>query len=238
MNDVPEIREKATYGERAIRLNEVRENYRSFKEQVIQDFKLQSGDGRLVFLLNISNFARSATVFLDFLQRCGDNKTFGQQSLHLTELTNLEANIKNQAKFVKLAWVTLFQFQIENLFKILLKEMEEEVPFSYWNVCKKILEVLNIEKPEETLFLLNVLAYFRNSLHSNGIHYGYKGMDSSGEINMVHFEFRHGQPIERIVTWDHVAHIWLNLLPLLENIYYHDKVKKIKKIVPNQFIPD
>jgi len=138
---------------------------------------------------------------------------------------------------VKLAWVTLFQFQIETLFRFLLKELGEDIPKGYWKICEKIVKVLEIEKPKENMFLLNILANIRNSLHSGGYHMGYERKDINGEINKVLFEFKHGE-IVQCVTWDHLAHVWLNLLPLLENIYYHDKVKKINKIVPNQFIPD
>jgi len=88
MNDVPEIRKGATYKERAIRFIDVREKYMSFREKVTQDFNLQSGDGRFAFLFNISNLARSATVFLLFLHRCRVDEHFGLQNLKLMEPNN------------------------------------------------------------------------------------------------------------------------------------------------------
>lgn len=192
-------------------------------------------DGRLIFLRNVQSFARSAIVFLHLFQRCGENPQLALTVFGLSSLDRVEPNLKINSKFVRLSWCTQFQFQIENLFKNILKGLGESVPKGYWQICRAVLDTLQLDSGGHYLDVLNIIAYIRNSQHANGTHFGYRERDSIIEVDGVVFEFKHGK-IVRCATWDHIAHAWLNILPILRQIYYHDTVLEIPSVLPSAFL--
>lgn len=230
-----EVRQEATYNERAERLKAVREEYIAFRKQVEREQQLDYMDGRLVFLRNAQSFARSAIVFLYLFQRCGENPQLALTVFGLSSLDRVGPNLKKNSKFIRLSWCTQFQFQLENLFKNILKELGEDIPKGYWQICRVLLDTLQLDNREHYLDVLNIIAYIRNSQHANGTHLGYREQDSIIEVDGVVFEFKHGE-IVRCATWDHIAHAWLNILPILRQIFYHDEVLSIPGVLPSVFL--
>lgn len=228
------IREEATYAERARRVQFVRQEWIAFRNQVEKDLHLDQMDGRLVFLRNVLSFARAAVVFLYLFQRCSENEKIGLNVLGLSSPSRIGPNVSATNKFVKLSWCTQFQFQIENLFKNILKGLHKTPPNGYWQLSGKLLDVLHLEKKDHALQVLNIIAHIRNSQHANGTHFGYRERDTIVPVEGVLFEFRHGE-IVQCATWDHIAHAWLSILPILKQIYYHDRVLKIPGVLPYQF---
>jgi len=230
------IRETATYLQRAERLNYVREQYRNFRKSVEKDLNLHDEDGRIVFLKNVSQLTRSTIVFLHLFHLCGSDPQLGQQIFGLPTSENLGRNLKDTSKFIRLSWCTQFQFQLETLFKILLQALGKSVPRSYWQITQQIVDIFQIPNPQDVHDLLNVIAFIRNSQHANGIHHGYQNTDTLVIIDGVSFEFKHGQLV-KCVNWDHIAHAWMNHLPIVKHIYLHPKVCALPSPLPDQFWP-
>lgn len=63
----------------------------------------------------------------------------------------------------------LFQFQVENLFQNIWRELGKNFDSQYLRLSGNLLDQLGL-KSEERLDKLKFLAYIRNSLHNNGIH--------------------------------------------------------------------
>lgn len=127
------------------------------------------------------------------------------------------------------SWCVQFQFQIETLFKNILKNLGEQVPSGYWKITQKLIKALSIKNPKYSQDVLCILAFIRNSQHANGTHLAYNKKDTTVVVDSVNYHFKHGDII-RCATWDHIAHAWINLLPILKDIYYNSRVKNIKKI--------
>jgi hypothetical protein len=229
-----EVRQEATYAERAQRLKAVREEYITFRKQVERELQLDYMDGRLVFLRNAQSFARSAIVFLHLFQRCGENPQLALNVFGLSSLDGVGRNLKTNSKFIRLSWCAQFNFQLENLFRNILQGLGEDAPRGYWQICRALLNTLQLDNREHYLDVLNIIAYIRNSQHANGTHFGYRQQDSVIEVEGAVFEFRHGE-IVTCATWDHIAHAWLNILPILRQVYYHDEVLRIPGVLPSAF---
>ena len=234
-----EIRQEATYQERAERLHEVREPYREFRAQAENDLALLHRDGRLAFLRNVSQMARSAIVFLLFFHRSATDTQLGMVLFGITPPSRdrLSHDLRDAAKFVKLSWCVQFQFQIETLFKNLLKAVGSSAlkpETGYWRVAREIVQLFEVPDPEQSHRLMNVIAHIRNSQHANGIHHGFKGSDAIVDAGGVLFEFRDQQPVQ-CATWDHIAHAWLSLLPIMKHIYYHPRVRDLTDPIPDRF---
>ena len=227
------IRRTASFAERAERLEAVRQKYIAFRNSVKQDLGFENHDGRLTFLRNIISLSRSTVVFLYLFHRCGANDRFAMEVFGLTSQESIGPQIRNTNKYVKLSWCTQFQFQIENLFRNILKELRESVPAGYWNISQKLVKSLGMQDRIYCQQVLNILAFIRNSQHANGTHFGYKEQDTIIKVDGVPFEFRHGAVIQ-CATWDHIAHAWLNVLSILRQIYNNERVLEIRE-VPDRF---
>jgi len=224
-----QIRKNASFQERAERLESVRQEYIKFRTRIEQDFTLDADDGRIVFVKNILSLTRSTVVFLYLFHRCGENPKLGIDIFGLSSAVSIGPQVRNTNKFLKLSWCVQFQFQIETLFKNVLKSLGEQVPSGYWKITQKLIKALSIKNPKDSQDVLNILAFIRNSQHANGTHLAYNKKDSTVIVDGVTYQFKHGDKI-RCATWDHIAHAWRNLLPILKDIYYNNRVKNIQKI--------
>ena len=224
-----QIRKKASFQERAERLELVRQEYIKFRDRIQKDFTFDADDGRIVFVKNILSLTRSTVVFLHLFHRCGENQELGLDIFGLSSAASIGPQVRNTNKFLKLSWCVQFQFQIETLFKNILKSLGEQVPSGYWKITKQLFTTLSIKNSNYWQDVLNILAFIRNSQHANGTHLAYKKTDTTTIVDGVTYHFKNGDII-RCATWDHIAHAWINLLPTLIDVYYNNCVKIIKKI--------
>jgi hypothetical protein len=150
----------------------------------------------------------------------------------LSDPDSIRPQLRNTNKFIKLSWCVHFQFQIENLFQNLLGRLGEKPRRGYWNVSRKIVDTLSLPYSDRSHRKLNILALVRNSLHNNGTHLQ---QDFQIQVDRVKFRFKKGN-IVRCAYWDHIAHVWLHVLPILKNIYYHPRVRSISGTLPANFV--
>ena len=87
------------------------------------------------------------------------------------------------------SFVTLFQFKVETLFKNLLVNLGlTDPPQGYYNIIQELLSRVSINEKARIQQILEVPALIRNSLHSNGVHYGYRASST----------YRSGRPHVRL----------------------------------------
>ena len=228
------IRKTATFEQRAQRLEESRQNYISFRKKIELTFKLKSDDCRISFLHNTTSLARGAAVLSLAFHRCGVDAEYGVSFFGLSDSSSIGPQVRNMAKFTRLSWCVMFQFQLENLLRNILKELGEYVPSGYYQVAEKIIERLSLPNEKHTIRRLNIIAYIRNSLHNNGIHKAFNQKDTVIQVDKIQFSFRHLKTV-KCANWDHISHAWNGLLPVIRRIYFHCDVACLVNI-PNQYI--
>lgn len=229
------IRKTASFEQRAKRLGESRQKYISFRNEIEQVFKLKADDCRLSFLQNTISLTRGAVVLNLAFHRCGTDTEFGVRFFRLSDSSNIGSQVRKMSKFNRLSWCVMFQFQIENLLRNILKELGESVPNGYFKVAEKITGRLSLPNEKHTIRRLNIIAYIRNSLHNNGIHKAFNQKDTVIQVDKIAFKFRNLKTV-KCANWDHISHAWVGLLPVLRRIYYHSDVACLVNI-PNQYVP-
>ncbi|MCA9828644.1 MAG: hypothetical protein KC444_09725 [Nitrosopumilus sp.] len=104
-----------------------------------------------------------------------------------------------------------------------MSSMDENVPRQYYDIVTKLLSVLQIQNSDEKRDILNLLAYVRNCLHSNGIH-----TKSSKEITLdgYTFKFEKDKPFNQ-ARWAHIYFAVINTYSILEEILDSPYVQSI-----------
>ncbi|MHB8602486.1 MAG: hypothetical protein ACYC6W_06390 [Nitrosotalea sp.] len=139
---------------------------------------------------------------------------------------DLEGFMRQEIFFVRLSFVAIFQFQIETLFKILIAKLEnKQPPEKYYQIIKRLLKLLKLESQEKE-DILNLLAYVRNSFHSNGVH---TRKSKTFTINGQKFEFVEGQPLSRGDYGD-LYFILNEVIKIIDEIFSTEKIKTISSI--------
>lgn len=157
---------------------------------------------------------------------------FVSKLLGLSSPTNLGPGVSDIEIFTKLSLVPLFQFQVENLFKNLLRELgESNIPSQYYRIVKKLLEVLDIEDIATKLDILSIPANIRNSLHANGIHHGRAVVV---DVNGISYSFQDGKKVS-CAGWLHITNIFHAVVDIIEEILHSSKVRAIEGPIKDQY---
>jgi hypothetical protein len=115
---------------------------------------------------------------------------------------------------LRLGFTVLYQFQVENLLKNLLRALGETPPTAFYTSAKMLLNSISVTDREKKLETLNILALIRNSLHSNGIHYPRDKSSTRIEINGTEYDFEYGKKVS-CAGWAYLIsalHAGLNVL--------------------------
>jgi hypothetical protein len=133
-------------------------------------------DARTVALNNVHLIARAGQMTLNLL----DSWVKGDEAIRqvipkllgvvnpTTESVHLSGDLLGMSG--KLALAVLAQFQIENLFRNLHRELKlGPASIGFYRSAVEVLSSLGL--PADRMETLNVAARIRNSLHSNGIHH-------------------------------------------------------------------
>jgi len=152
----------------------------------------------------------------------------------LTDPTKIDILLDNQNNFCRLNLVTIVQFQIENFFKNILKELKPDISVDkryYRNLSDLFNELFDDVKQDEQ-DLLMVFQHARNSLHANGIHNNNNFVKT---IEGINFEFIKGKKLDG-VGWEVIIIILNRMADILEEIVKTKKVKSITGPISYQFI--
>ena len=142
--------------------------------------------------------------------------------------------LEDDVKFTRLGFLTIIQFQIENFLKVLLSNLEKNnPPTNYYDIVKRILDVLEINDQKIKLEELNVLAYMRNCLHSNGVH---TNPAKTFEIDGHKFEFETGK-ICHNTSWSEIILGLDHSINIIYEILEHKQIINLKKPLNSCYIP-
>jgi len=161
---------------------------------------------RRVNLNNVTMAANAATAMLRLMawaKEGGESAMIQALGLAKPEYINLVA--EDLLRSARLFLLLESQFQIETLFRNILVALgQPSTKQGFYNVAADVLKASGLPDVEAKVRILNVGALLRNSMHSNGVHHGYKGANTVETINGVEFKFEHGQRVQ-CGSWFHIV---------------------------------
>ena len=206
----------------------------------ITEFLLDSGyakeDARYVALNNMFLFILSALMRMSVLVSLDEGVITEEKIREVFRIWSgdLRSVLNEEMKVTRIAFVTLFQFQVENLFKILLSQLDNQpIPRKYHPIVDRLLKILDFDN-DDKLDKLEILAYVRNCLHSNGIH---SNDDRTFVIDDYVFEFVKGKSFEK-AHWGEIHYMTNSAFEVIKGILESDRVKQIPQPLPDQYISD
>lgn len=133
---------------------------------------------------------------------------------------------------LRLGFMTLAHFKIDNLFHNVLKHLNS-LPTSagYWNLTDKILEKCSMSKTGTEKDRLSAFANLRNSLHGNGIH---RTNSLNITINGTIFDFVKDKRVE-CAGWEHIIILLESNIDILKQILLSNIVTNIRTEIMDDF---
>lgn len=209
-------------------------------EDVRTQYDYSDEDARSVALNNVRSIAYSTQMVLNLLDSwcIGDEavRAVIPQLLGLTNVTDRSVKVSGDLlhKNTKLSLALLGQFQIENCLHNLARELnnDQAPPKAFFSLAQSLVGHLGL--PEGLVADLNVAALIRNSLHGNGIHTGYQGLDTFTTLEEVTYEFRHQQRVS-CANVEHIAHALESSIDILSTIFSTPEVRTLEDPVMDQY---
>lgn len=125
-------------------------------------------------------------------------------------------------KYLRISMLTLAQFQIEHLLKVLMiGDGIEHPPRAFSQLSRRCLEHFKYPSVDRAVKVLSVAAQIRNSLHNNGIH---ENDDLRVQVNGYVYVLRRGRRCDQ-ATWAHLVHILRAELRIIERLLDLSKVR-------------
>jgi len=197
-------------------------------------------DARTVALENIIGVTRAAQMILNLLDSWtrGDEVTrqaipqlVGLQTVTV-EGVRIAGDLLNKSS--RLGFVVLAQFQIENAFRNIARELHlPPAGNGFYRAASGVLGTLAI--PISRMEILNTPARIRNSLHSNGIHHRQHSAEPSrSTIDGVAYDFIDGMPVT-CASWEHIAHSLKSSVGVLEEVFLSPAVVAMADPMMDQY---
>jgi len=203
--------------------------------QKIADIRDRHGNGdtdaRHVNLNNAMMAANAATAtlrLLDWAKQGGDGLLVQAIGLAKPEYINFVA--EDLLRSNRLFLLVESQFQIETAFRNVLIQLGKSFSKQgFYNVAEDILTASGLADAKTKLRILNVPALLRNSMHSNGIHRGWKGMSTVEVIGGVEFKFEHGKRVQ-CGSWYHIVTALSASFDVVNDIFGSAPVRSLSSI--------
>jgi len=140
--------------------------------------------------------------------------------------------------FTKVSFITLFQFQMENLFRNILKGLNCSTKGGFWKITDRLLNELAISDRDSKHDILYTPALIRNSLHNGGIHYNFRGnsayKNNKNSINNRKYEFIDGKKIS-CAHWEGVTDTLNASIDVVEEILSTNRVKNLTDPLKDEY---
>lgn len=133
---------------------------------------------------------------------------------------------------LRLGFMTLAHFKIDNLFHNILKHLNSlPTRTGYWNLTDKILETCSMSKTGTEKDQLTAFANLRNSLHGNGIH---RTNSLNITIDGTVFDFVEDSRVE-CAGWNHIVILLESNIDILKQILLSSIVTNIRTEIVDDF---
>lgn len=221
-----------TYGHQADRVQLLNELIADVRDE----FGRNETDARHVNLNNImmATGAASATLRLLHWAKFSGGDVHLISALKLGDPKYINLVGENMLRSSKLFLLLECQFQFEALMRnVLLSLSDERGPQGFYDLAGKVIALTQLPEPDEKLADMNVAALMRNSMHSNGMHYGYKGSSTVRVLNGVEFRFKNGARVQ-CGHWVHVTTALTASLGVIRAILNAPVVRALER-VPDEY---
>jgi len=145
---------------------------------------------------------------------------------------NVQQTEKIMFDHLRLGFMTLVHFKIDNLFHNLLKHLKA-LPkrTGYWNLTDAILEQCSLSKTGAEKKRLTAFANLRNSLHGNGIH---RTDSLSITVDGIPFEFTKGQEVT-CASWNHILVLLKANVEIVKTVLLCPRIASITAEIKDDF---
>ena len=152
--------------------------------------------------MKAANAATATLRLLSWAKQGGDNLLIQALGLAKPEYINLIAD--DLLRSSRLHLLIESQFQIEAAFRNVLAALGKPAGMQgFYKVVETTLAATGVADAQVKARILNVGAMMRNSMHSNGVHHGWKGTNTLEIIHGVEFRFDNGQRVQ-CGSWIHI----------------------------------
>lgn len=132
---------------------------------------------------------------------------------------------------LRLGFLVLVHFRIDNLFQNILKKIKVTPRRGYWHLCEALLKSISVTQKKDKMDKLIILSYLRNSLHNNGIH---GGNPLTKTIKGLKYSFVDGDVV-RCASWDHIIVALSANIDVLSEILLCNKIKSLNYMIEDKF---
>lgn len=190
-------------------------------------------DARRMALNNCYSFLTSSIFIMNLISKVYNRTINHLEFARMIGLTqgNLNTVLDNLEIHTRHSCLLHFQFQIENLFRNLLKALAKDSKYGFYNISSKLLESITIEERIQKRDELQIPALIRNSLHSNGTHFG---PNKNFFLEGISFVFENGRIIN-CASWSHIYLSFKNVINIIEQILFSHEIAGIKTAIKDNF---
>lgn len=203
---------------------------------VRDEFGRAETDARRVNLNNVlmATGAASATLRLFHWAKFGGGEVHLIAGLALADSRYINLVAEDMLRSSKHFLLLEGQFQFEALLRnVLISLSGERGPQGFYKLARKVLELAQLPEPDEKLADMNVAALMRNSMHANGVHYGFQGSSTVRLLNGIEFRFENGARVQ-CGHWVHVTTALAASLGAIRAILNAPAVRALER-VPDQY---
>jgi hypothetical protein len=222
------------------KLRNIIDKIESIKNKVIHNSTVayDSQDARMVALdsiqIEISAIVMWITSFLSLGNKCTYNHVFDEPEFLRNVCSQLGIEKTEEIMFncLRLGFITLVHFKIDNLFYNILRHLNNSEPKKgYTNRVNRLVSECSITDKDAAKKTLFALASMRNTLHNNGIHRGESLFIKLGPFNL---DFKSGQYIE-CAGWNHIVIILEMNIDVLGEILMSKPIVNIKTEIKDDY---
>jgi len=222
------------------KFREIVEKLETIKEAVVRESEIEykSQDARMVALDSLQISISAVGMWIQGLNSLANFHTKEGEFNEADFLKSVGSGVnKEQTEMImfdhlRLGFMTLTHFKIDNLFHNILKHINA-LPrkTGYWNLTDEILDQCSISKTGTEKNILTAFANLRNSLHGNGIH---RTSNLTLTIDQMEFKFIKGSRVE-CASWEHIVVLLKANVDILEKVVLSNKVINIKTEIKDDF---
>lgn len=215
-----------TWQERGLQVQKVKDKCNN----IIRSLQLKESDARVqgfVHVRQCCNTLAAVPIKLQQNAEIAENVPYLLSLLGLSITTDLYTMLSDLNKNAKAAFLATVQFALENSARRVLQALTPtSVPLKFRCIVERLATLSGIPSSDAKVELLMVLAYLRNTLHSNGIHCW---PDATIVVADEPYIFRQYQR-SPCGSWSHILYALVHSLSVYEEIYTSHKVTVVSSI--------
>lgn len=234
-------------------MNHIMEILPKFKDlieklgEIRKEIEKQSGisyasqDARMVALDSIQVSISAVTMWINAYNSLANECSYGGKFDEKKFLESVGSGLDSIPKTeeimltnLRLGFMTLIHFKIDNLFHNILKHLNSLPARSgYWYLTNEILKICSISNTGKGIEKdrLTAFANLRNSLHNNGMH----RTDSLNlSIDKTTFNFVKDEKVE-CASWEHITTLLESNIDILKQILLSNAIASIRTEIPDDF---